>query len=42
VTIGIAWNEARIPEDAGFQAAAHDFVLDAVATPTGWIPKAPL
>jgi 5-formyltetrahydrofolate cyclo-ligase len=42
VTLGIAWNEARIPEDAGFQAAAHDFVLDAVATPTAWVPKAPL
>ena len=42
VTIGIAWNEAQIPEVDGFEAAAHDFVLHAIATPTGWVPKAPL
>jgi 5-formyltetrahydrofolate cyclo-ligase len=42
VTIGIAWNEAQILEADGFEAAAHDFVLHAIATPTGWVPKAPL
>jgi 5-formyltetrahydrofolate cyclo-ligase len=42
VTIGIAWSEGRVPEDAEFKPAPHDFVLHAVATPTGWIPKAPL
>lgn len=42
VTIGIAWSEGRIPEDAGFKPASHDFVLQAIATPAGWIPKAPL
>jgi 5,10-methenyltetrahydrofolate synthetase len=42
VTLGIAWNEAQIPETASFEAAAHDFVLHAIATPTGWVPKAPL
>ena len=42
VTIGIAWNEAQIPEADGFEATAHDFVLHAIATPTGWVPKAPL
>jgi len=42
VTIGIAWNEAQILEADGFEAAAHDFVLHAIATPTSWVPKAPL
>lgn len=42
VTIGISWNEGRIPEDAGFKPASHDVVLQAIATPTGWTPKAPL
>jgi 5-formyltetrahydrofolate cyclo-ligase len=41
VTIGIAWNEGRLPEEAGFKPASHDFVLHAIATPTGWVPKAP-
>jgi 5-formyltetrahydrofolate cyclo-ligase len=42
VAIGIAWNEAQIPEAGGFEPATHDFVLHAIATPTGWVPKAPL
>ncbi len=42
ITIGIAWNEGRIPDDAGFAVAAHDFVLHAIATPTGWVPRAPM
>ncbi len=42
VTIGIGWNEGRIPDEAGFQPASHDFVLQAIATPAGWAPKAPL
>jgi 5-formyltetrahydrofolate cyclo-ligase len=42
VTIGIAWNEGRIPDAAEFQPASHDFVLQAIATPAGWVPKAPI
>ena len=42
VTIGIAWIEGRIPQEAEFKPASHDFVLNTVATPTGWVPRAPL
>jgi len=40
VTIGIAWAEGRLPE--GYQPAAHDARLDAILTPDGWLPQAPL
>ncbi len=40
VTIGIAWTEGRLPAD--YLAASHDVRLDAVLTPDGWLPRAPL
>lgn len=40
VAIGVAWKEGRIAEPE-YRAAAHDVRLDAVLTPTGWLPKAP-
>ncbi|MEI2415841.1 5-formyltetrahydrofolate cyclo-ligase [Orrella sp. JC864] len=39
-TIGIAWREGRI-DDPHYRPAPHDVRLDAVLTPTGWVPKAP-
>ncbi|KDB72752.1 5-formyltetrahydrofolate cyclo-ligase [Bordetella bronchiseptica B20-10725633] len=39
-TIGIAWSEGLLPDD--YQAAAHDIALDAILTPDGWVPGAPL
>ncbi|SAI51231.1 5-formyltetrahydrofolate cyclo-ligase [Bordetella ansorpii] len=40
VTIGIAWTEGRLPPD--YRAAPHDVPLDAILTPDGWLPSAPL
>lgn len=39
-TIGVAWNCGLL--DADYQAAPHDIPLDAIITPDGWIPDAPL
>ncbi|AOB24940.1 MULTISPECIES: 5-formyltetrahydrofolate cyclo-ligase [Bordetella] len=39
-TIGIAWSEGLLPDD--YEAAAHDIALDAILTPDGWVPGAPL
>jgi 5-formyltetrahydrofolate cyclo-ligase len=40
VTIGIAWDQARIEEEVGHRPEEHDYPLDAILTPSGWI-KAP-
>ena len=40
IAIGIAWHECRLPED--YEPASHDRRLDAVLTPEGWVPCAPL
>jgi 5-formyltetrahydrofolate cyclo-ligase len=40
VAIGIAWNEGRLPNS--YLPADHDVRLDAVLTPEGWVPEAPL
>jgi 5-formyltetrahydrofolate cyclo-ligase len=39
VTIGIAWDQARIEEDAGHRPEEHDYPLDAILTPSGWISE---
>jgi 5-formyltetrahydrofolate cyclo-ligase len=39
-TIGVAWDCGLL--DADYQAAPHDMPLDAIITPDGWIPDAPL
>lgn len=41
VTIGIAWDQARIEEEAGHQPEEHDYPLDAILTPSGWIQDPP-
>lgn len=41
VTIGIAWDQARIEEDAGHQPQEHDYPLDAILTPSGWLQDPP-
>lgn len=38
-TIGVAWSCGEL--DPGYEPAAHDFRLDAVITPDGWVPHAP-
>lgn len=40
IAIGIAWTECRLPDD--YEPASHDRRLDAVLTPEGWVPRAPL
>lgn len=40
IAIGIAWAEGRLPED--YRPAEHDVRLDAILTPEGWVPAAPL
>ncbi|WP_019937199.1 5-formyltetrahydrofolate cyclo-ligase [Bordetella sp. FB-8] len=40
IAIGIAWTECRLPDD--YEPAAHDRRLDAILTPDGWVPRAPL
>ena len=40
IAIGIAWSCGEL--DADYQAAPHDFRLDAVLTQDGWVPQAPL
>lgn len=37
--VGVAWNCGEL--DLGYAPAAHDFRLDAVITPDGWVPHAP-
>ena len=41
VTIGIAWDQARIEEDADHQPQEHDYPLDAILTPSGWLQDPP-
>ena len=38
VTIGMAWDQARIAEEAGHRPEEHDYPLDAILTPSGWVP----
>ena len=40
IAIGVAWTECRLPAD--YEPASHDRRLDAVLTPDGWVPRAPL
>jgi 5,10-methenyltetrahydrofolate synthetase len=35
-TIGIAWDQAELDEEAQHVVQAHDYPLDAVLTPSGW------
>ena len=37
--IGVAWSCGEL--DADYEPAAHDFRLDAVITPDGWVPHVP-
>jgi len=39
-TIGIAWSGGLLNED--YRPAEHDVRLDAILTPDGWVPQAPL
>ena len=41
LALGIAWNQARIEEEAGYQPQAHDYPLDAILTPSGWTQAPP-
>ncbi len=42
VTIGIAWSEGAIESiDPAYQPAEHDYRLDGILTPAGWIGSAP-
>lgn len=41
VTIGIAWDQAKIEEEADHQPEEHDYPLDAIVTPSGWVQDPP-
>ena len=41
LALGIAWDQARIEEQANYQPEAHDYPLDAILTPRGWAQDAP-
>lgn len=42
VTIGLSWDEGAIEaEFPEYEAQAHDEQLDAILTPTGWVPGPP-
>jgi 5-formyltetrahydrofolate cyclo-ligase len=41
ITIGIAWDQARLDETAGHQPEDHDYPLDTILTPSGWTPAPP-
>ena len=41
LALGIAWDQARIEEHAGYQPQAHDYPLDAILTPSGWTQAPP-
>jgi len=40
-TIGIAWDQARLTKETQHSAQAHDYPLDAILTPSGWINGQP-
>jgi len=40
-TIGIAWDEGQLAEQANHMAQPHDYPLDAILTPSGWHPAMP-
>ena len=39
--IGIAWDQARLDEDAEHSAQPHDHPLDTILTPSGWVKITP-
>jgi 5-formyltetrahydrofolate cyclo-ligase len=41
LALGIAWDQALIQEQAGYQPQAHDYPLDAILTPSGWTQAPP-
>jgi 5,10-methenyltetrahydrofolate synthetase len=41
LALGIAWDQARIEEQASYQPGAHDYPLHAILTPRGWAQDAP-
>ncbi len=41
LALGIAWNQGRIEEEAGYHPQAHDYPLDAILTPSGWAQNTP-
>lgn len=41
LTIGIAWDEARIEEEVGHRPEEHDYPLDTLLTPSGWLQDPP-
>ena len=41
LALGIAWDQARIKEQADYQPEAHDYPLDEILTPSGWAQDTP-
>ena len=41
LTIGIAWDQARLDEATGHEPEDHDYPLDTILTPGGWTPAPP-
>jgi len=41
LALGIAWDQSRIEEQAGYRPEAHDYPLDAILTPSGWAQDTP-
>lgn len=41
LTIGIAWQEGLLTEADAFTPQPHDFILNTIATPDGWLPASP-
>ena len=41
LALGIAWDQARIEEQADYQPETHDYPLDAILTPSGWAQNSP-
>jgi len=39
LTIGIAWDQAKVEKEANHQPEEHDYPLDAILTPSGWISE---
>lgn len=39
--LGVAWDQARIEEQADYQPEAHDYPLDGILTPCGWAQDSP-
>jgi len=41
ITIGIAWDQARLDATVRHQPEDHDYPLDTILTPSGWTPSPP-